>query len=251
MARPQGGILRCAHERGASQRGMLACCADVWLCIPILCLILCCHVPDYYCLRGGAQSTQADNDNFVPSWDPGDAGDSYLALWGGPYAEGCLCNAGYATTGVGCTHCLAGTYKQRWTEGQCTGCSCGTYATNGSTTCTQCPVGKASAAPGLDFADCRTCGAGFVSGVGDCGCVACVAGKYQTLALASSCISCPSGKAGTVINASSMASGCAINCIPGYYSTPASTACQACAVRSYSGETLLTTVSSSNHVSLE
>ena len=114
-------------------------------------------------------------------------------------------------------------------------CLAGTYAPQGSSSCTQCPAGTYSSSNGASA--CSNCGAGKYSTGGASVCTNCANGKWTDSQTASSCTgACPAGNKcvnGTITTctagtyAPSGSSSCT-NCASGYGSNAGAGSCKKC-----------------------
>ena len=137
----------------------------------------------------------------------------------------------------GCTACAAGSdTRGNFGSTTCTLCAAGTYSFAGLSACTDCAVGKFSAAPGA--AACIDCTAGRYStqtgADAQSVCIDCAAGTYSGAGQGTACIDCVAGKYATASGTSAIAQSVCIDCPAGTYSGAGQgTACIDCVAGKY------------------
>jgi len=105
------------------------------------------------------------------------------------------CAAGKYTSGSSCTNCAVGKYSAASGAGGCITCTSGKYAAAAATTCSPCSAGQYTAAAGV--AQCTACATGyFQANTGAVSCTLCYTGSYCSATTTTTCPQgyyCPAG----------------------------------------------------------
>lgn len=128
----------------------------------------------------------------------------------------------YSTSGT-CLPCAAGRVAEFEWAYDCTDCTAGSYAANG-TECVACEAGRFSVATA---SECSICPRGRSAAPSSSSCTKCTAGFYAA-AGSESCLSCHGG----FYSATEESYQCT-SCRPGFYSTNGSDSCSACGAGQY------------------
>ena len=147
----------------------------------------------------------------------------------------CLCNPGYTgSTGMQCSSCTAGKYKNSFGLTSCTPCSAGTYMnTLAAESCIDCPAGKYINITAATV--CNDCSPGSFSttikATTNSTCLQCVAGKYASSTGVSVCTNCEASKFSTTVGALSKT--VCTQCDSGKYTIAGGSTCYVCGIGKY------------------
>jgi hypothetical protein len=125
-------------------------------------------------------------------------GTSYSGV--GTAASDCTeCSAGhYAAEGsANCMACPAATKLEAGVGASvddCHACQPGSYAPPASTDCFDCPAGKYATVAGTSEDDCQDCAPGLTSERASAECYSCPLGTITDVSLDEPCVACPAGK---------------------------------------------------------
>lgn len=135
------------------------------------------------------------------------------------------CAPGTFISGSICSPCSAGTFSSTQGSPSCTACPVGTISVAGSTICSSCPGGTFANITGSR--NCSVCDAGFFSQTGSSNCSICPSGLFSQSG-SSSCSICPSG------SFSGLGSRNCTICPSGSFSQSRSSNCSVCPAGSFS-----------------
>jgi hypothetical protein len=133
-----------------------------------------------------------------------------------------------------CTPCTAGYKQPNQGQSSCSECPAGSYSNAGAATCTPCTPGTANGQ--LAQSSCPVCNAGSYSAQGASQCTLCNPGYYSSSSGASECTPCPKGTFGSTSGLTACPWCDSVSGVPQYSLTTSSIACTPCAVCTSNGK---------------